>query len=88
MAKYITARHMSGGSKHEHIAKVKWENRSKGTTGEKTRTEMVKWIEQGGDVRVANGSSYVEVRVVDATPKYIQTYADGICTDDLLALPE
>ena len=88
MAKYITARHMSGGTKHEHIAKVKWENRTKCTTGEKTRAEMVKWIEDGGDARVANGSSYVEVKVVDATPKYIQTYADGIWTDNLLALPE
>ncbi len=47
MAKYITARHMSGGTKHEHIAQVKWENRTKGTTGEKTRAEMVKWIEDG-----------------------------------------
>jgi catechol-2,3-dioxygenase len=88
MAKYITARHMSGGTKHEHIAKVKWENRTKGTTGEKTRAAMVKWIEDGGDARVANRSSYVEVKVVDATPKYIQTYADGISTDNLLALPE
>lgn len=64
------------------------ENRTKGTTGEKTRAEMVKWIEDGGDARVANGSSYVEVQVVDATPEYIQTYADGIWTDNLLALPE
>ena len=72
MAKYITARHMSGGNKHEHIAKVKWANRTKGTAGEKTRAEMVKWIEGGGDARVANGSSYVEVRVVDSTPKELR----------------
>jgi hypothetical protein len=88
MTVYITARHMVGGSKHEHIASVKWENRATGETGESTRETMVEWIEGGGDARVANGGSYVPVKVVDAKPKYIQTWADGIWTDNLLALPE
>ena len=88
MAVYITARHMLGGTKHEHIASVKWENRSTGATGESTRAQMVEWIEKGGDARVAKGSLYVDVRVVNAIPKYIQTYADGDWTDNLLALPE
>ena len=88
MAIYITARHMAGGSKHEHIAEVKWENRSDGTTNQNSRSEMVKWIDDGGDARVAKGTTYVGVRVVNAIPKYIQTYADGVWTDNLLALPE
>jgi hypothetical protein len=88
MAVYVTARHMVGGSKHEHIASVRWEDRATGKTGQNTRAEMVKWIEEGGDARVAKGSSYVSVRVVNAIPKYIQTYADGVWTDNLLALPE
>ncbi|MHB1486585.1 MAG: DUF3892 domain-containing protein [Acidimicrobiales bacterium] len=88
MAIYITARHMVGGSKHEHIDEVKWENRGDGKSGKFSRAEMVKWIEGGGDARVAKSTSYVKVRVVDAIPKYIRTYADGIWTDNLLALPE
>ncbi len=88
MAVYITARHMVGGSKHEHIAEVKWENRSDGKSGKSTRADMVKWIEGNGDARVSNGQSYVKVGAVDANPKYIQTHADGIWTDNLLALPE
>ena len=88
MAVYVTARHMVGGSKHEHIASVRWEDRATGKTGQNTRAEMVRWVEGGGDARVAKGSSYVRVRVVNAIPKYIQTYADGVWTDNLLALPE
>jgi len=87
VAVYVTKRHMEGGSKHEHIARVKWENRSDGTTGDNSRAEMVKWIDEGGDARVADGSSFVRVGVVNATPKYIRTHADGKWTDNLLALP-
>ena len=87
MAVYVTKRHMDGGSKHEHIAKVTWENRASGETGESTRGAMVEWIEGGGDCRVANGTSYVKVGVVDSSPKYIRTHADGKWTDNLLALP-
>ncbi len=87
MAVYIIKRHMAGGSGHEHIAEVEWENRSPGKTGKNSRAEMVKYIEEDkGDARVANGSSYVSVGVVNATPKYIRTYADGKWSDNLLAL--
>jgi hypothetical protein len=79
---------MDDGSHHEHIARVKWENRATGATGENSRAEMVKWIDDDkGDARVADGSSYVKVGVVDASPKYLRTYADGKWTDNLLALP-
>jgi hypothetical protein len=88
VAIYITARHMAGGTKHEHIAEVKWENRSSGKAGQSTQAVMVEWVEGGGDARVAKGNGYVGVRVVNAIPKYIQTFADGTWTDNLLALPE
>jgi hypothetical protein len=78
---------MEGGSQHEHIASVQWENRTTNESGYKTRAQMVQFVEGGGDARVANGSSYVKVGVVNATPKYIRTYADGKWTDNLLALP-
>jgi hypothetical protein len=80
---------MVGGSRHEHIAAVEWENRATKATGKTSRAGMVKFIEvDKGDARVADGSSYVQVKGRDAIPKYIQTYADGKWTDNLLALPE
>ena len=87
MAVYVIARHMVGGGEHEHIAEVKWENRSNGKTGHSSRAEMVKWINDGGDARVADGSSYVKVTVVKADPPYIRTIKDGKLSDNLLALP-
>ncbi|MEY2565747.1 MAG: hypothetical protein QOE35_276 [Actinomycetota bacterium] len=88
MAVYITAVHMNGAEDHEHIADVRWENRSTTATGESTRAAMVDWIEnQSGDARVADGASYVRVGVVNATPPYIRTFADDKWTDNLLVLP-
>lgn len=78
---------MSGGTQHEHIASVKWVKPADKTTGETTREEMVTWIEGGGKAFVSDGSNTVSVLVVNATPKYIRTYADGKWTDNLLALP-
>lgn len=88
MAVYITQVHMETGTGHEHIAKVKWENRADKTTGESTKAAIVKFIDvDKGEARVADGASYVHVGTVNATPKYIRTYADGKWTDNLLALP-
>jgi catechol-2,3-dioxygenase len=88
MSVEITAVHMSGGDKHEHIADVKWTNQQTSERGASTRAVMVDWIEnQKGQAVVTNGRNTVNVGVVDATPKYLRTYADGIWTDNLLALP-
>jgi catechol-2,3-dioxygenase len=88
MSVRITAVHMSGGDKHEHIANVKWANQQTGETGASTREAMVDWIEnKNGPAVVTDGKNTVKVGVVDATPKYLRTYADGIWTDNLLALP-
>jgi hypothetical protein len=88
MAVYVTARHMEGGSGHEHIAAVAWENRDTGASGRSTRAQMVDFIKnQKGDARVANGNSYVGVQVVEANPPYLRTFADGVPTDNLLELP-
>ncbi|MFF8953753.1 DUF3892 domain-containing protein [Streptomyces sp. NPDC014940] len=86
---YITAIHLSGGAKHEHIDSVRWENPSTRKTGESTKQEVVRWLEahKESEARVRNGASYVLVGVVKASPPYIRTYADGVWTDNLLALP-
>lgn len=88
MAIYITARHMVGGTKHEHVSEVKWENHTTKETGKSSRAEMVARIKnKAGDARVAKGQSYVTVKVVEASPPYIRTFADGVWTDNLLAPP-
>ena len=90
MAIYITARHMEGGYRHEHIARVKWQNTDDGSkTGENGRQEIVGWIRNDkGKAYVWDGSRAVIVLVVDGTPPYLRTFADGVWTDNLLALPE
>ena len=85
---YITARHMEGGARHEHIASVRWRNPSDNSTGQSARAEMVRWIDAGGAARVSDGTTEVAVGVVRGSPPYIRTYADGKWTDNLLALPE
>jgi hypothetical protein len=86
---FITHIHMDtprGG--HEHIASVKWRNPSDSQTGSSTIEQMVDFIEkQKGRVQVTDGHRTVEVGVVNAQPKYIRTHADGVWTDNLLALP-
>jgi hypothetical protein len=48
---------------------------------------MVTWIRRGGVAFVNTGPYTVLVHVVNATPPYVQTYRDGIPSDNLLALP-
>ena len=79
----------SGSTGHGGIAAVRWMKRDSPETGESTREEMVDWIgDQEGfaHVRDKNGHD-VEVRVVNASLPYLRTYADGVWTDNLLALP-
>jgi hypothetical protein len=86
---YITEVHMSsGGTGHEHNAAVRWEEPSTSKSGEDTRQEMVEWVDGGGAARVRDSAGDdVLVGVVNATPPYIRTYADGVPTDNLLYLP-
>ena len=84
----ITAVHMSsGGSRHEHIQELRWKNPETSATGASSREQIVRWIGQGGQASVVVGSLRIGVRVVNANPPYVQTYADGVWKDNLLALP-
>ena len=47
----------------------------------------VAWLEKGNKLWVAGEAGPVEVRVVKGNPPYLQTVADNIYTDNLLALP-
>ncbi|MDX3187844.1 DUF3892 domain-containing protein [Streptomyces sp. MN03-5084-2B] len=88
----ITAIRLSGGQGHEHISHLWWTNPADGSTGDNTRAGIVDWIEN------KNGKAYVEdaqshrANVAVRTPahgsKYLQTHADGVWTNNLLALPQ
>jgi hypothetical protein len=87
---YIYEVHMSGaGTKHEHIGSVRWKNPDSGQAGQSTREKMVEWISaNSGSAYVCGGNAHIaRVEVVNADPPYIRTYADGVWTDNLLALP-
>jgi hypothetical protein len=75
---HIYAVRLSGGSRHEHITKVRWKNPDNDKAGENTRTQMIDWINGGGAAYVCGGGHLARVRVVKATPPYIRTYADGV----------
>lgn len=87
----ITAIRLSGGTAHEHIVRLAWTNPADGKTGDITRADLVAWIED------KNGKAYTEdasghradVAVVTPTrgEKYLRTRADGVWTNNLLALP-
>jgi hypothetical protein len=85
----ITAIHQVGGIEHPHIASVRWRNPQDGATGQNSRGEMVAWLRADAQNQafVSNGATPVYVRVRNADPPYIQTYADGIWQNNLLALP-
>lgn len=83
-----TAVHMVGGTRHEHIAEVRWRNLTTGDSGNSSRQQMVDWVRANpGQAVVDHGGHRAYVGIIDATPPYIRTYADGVWNDNLLALP-
>lgn len=87
MALRCTAIRMSqGGYHHEHITHI-WT--SDGSVH--TRAWMVAYVEASGSAYVQDAYGNVAslaVRKSSAGNKYVQTYADGTWTDNLLALPK
>ncbi len=83
--RYIIQIRLEGGSLHQHIARLRW--RQGNAVGEASREELVQWIRSGGDARVETRPRDVKVEVIDASPPYLRTKANGILTDNLLELP-
>lgn len=82
---FIIAIHLEGGNEHEHITKVKWQDGPKSNAC--SRSDMVTWIKEGNKAYVTDGNKTVGVGVVEANPPYLRTFADGVWTNNLLALP-
>jgi hypothetical protein len=87
----ITEIHMeSGGTTHEHISNLKWKNTTTASEGQSTRQQIVDWLDIQGNQAVVQGkttSVFVGVIRPQSEEPYVRTYADGVWTDNLLALP-
>lgn len=91
MAIKITRTQLSGeGSTHQHIVRLWWTNPSTGESGDNTRVALVRWIEnENGKAYTEDGAGHradVLVRTPERGEKYLQTRADGVWTNNLLAL--
>ena len=89
MAVQVTARRMVGGQGHEHISHLQWIEAGTGAKKTATRAEMVTFVKGGGQAYVSAGgyTAYLRVRQTAGGTEYVQTYADGVWKDNLLALP-
>lgn len=92
MAIQFIARRMSGGTTHQHIVRLWWRDPADGSTGNNSRAELVRWIEEQHGKAYTQDSLGRRAEVFVRTPvhgaKYLQTRADGVWTNNLLALPE
>ncbi len=95
MAIRITCINKSGGyhaDPHHAISHLGWTADENGKTGKNTRVEIYDWIKNQSGVAYVLDSRGNRARVgtrehANGT-KYLQTYADQVWTDNLLALPE
>ena len=75
-------------SRHEHITDVRWRNPDTAKVGDSTVGQMVDWLRKPENVaKVTDGTRTVDVGVVEAKPPFIRTHADGVWSNNLLALP-
>jgi hypothetical protein len=83
----ITAIQMGGLQTHEAIAAVKWLNPQTPEAKQRTKAQMVSWLRANSTNRaiVLEGTTQIEVGVVDGSPPYVRTHADGKWTNNLLA---
>jgi len=91
----ITCINKSGGyhaDPHHAIERLGWVEDGTAKTGNNTRLEVYDWIkDQKGSAYVLDSrrnKAYVGTRENAHGTKYLQTYADQVWTDNLLALPE
>ncbi len=88
---YVTAIRMSppDSQQHEHITHVQWHDTGNGQSNYMSKQDAVDWLNRSSSNRlwVQGNPKDAEVFVVDATPPYLRTAADGYYTNNLLSLP-
>lgn len=91
MALEITGIRMSDtGDSHEHIILYGWKMDADGKAGNSNKTTMVQWVDANtGKAFSGSGDSRVPVQVErrEGTDPYLRSRADGVWTNNLLALP-
>jgi hypothetical protein len=88
MTMQINAIRMSGGTQHEYISYLAWNRIDNDQNGVSTRQQMVDWLRQSDNRAIVKDKlGCVDIGVVNATPPYVRTHADGRWTDNLLSLP-
>jgi Protein of unknown function (DUF3892) len=95
MSVRITCINKSGGNHadpHHAIESLGWLNEQSGSTGKSTRLEVYDWIKnKNGKAYVKDPrghTAYLGTREHRNGTRFVQTQADGVWTDNLLALPE
>lgn len=95
MSVRITCINKSGGyhqDPHHAISNLGWTNDGTGKTGKSTRLEMYNWLKNDKGVAYVQdwqgNKAYLYPRENSHGTQFVQTYADGVWTDNLLALPE
>ena len=87
----VAIRMSGGGYHHEHITRIQWIEDGSTVRKDNSRAEMVDFVKKGGVAYVKDSKgdvAYLRVRRNSVTgTEYVQTVADGIWTDNLLALP-
>lgn len=77
---------------HHAISQLGWINERTNETGRSTRLEIYDWIKNKNGVASVSDArgnkALVGTREHSNGTKYVQTYADRVWTDNLLALPE
>lgn len=91
MSIQITRTELSGaGTTHQHISRLWWTEPSTGKSDIWTRAALITWIDdKKGHAYTEDASGHradVLVRTPEHGEKYVQTKADGVWTDNLLAL--
>jgi hypothetical protein len=79
----------SGETDHRHLQRVRWSKPDSHEEGESTVDEIIELIRAHTLVYVSDDlfDRTALVRVVDAKPPYIRSWAHGRWGNDLLALP-
>lgn len=77
---------------HTAISQLGWVNEETNESGQSTREEIYDWLKRRNGVAYVldrqGNKAYLYPKVNAEGTAFVQTYADGIWTDNLLALPE
>jgi hypothetical protein len=77
---------------HEAISSLGWRNEASGAEGKSTRDQIYDWLKnKGGVAYVVDGfgnKAFLYPRENAAGTRFVQTAADRVWTDNLLALDE